>query len=63
VDFEPRYVLVDGLGMIRAYYFTAQPNAEILLRDINFLLAEATNSTGSKKLAYEAAHLFLCYPD
>lgn len=63
VDFEPRYVLVDGLGMIRAYYFTARPDAELLLRDINFLLDEAMNSTGSKKLAYEAAHLFLCYPD
>lgn len=63
VDFAPRYVLVDGLGMIRAYYFTAQPDPTLLLRDINFLLEEATNSTGSKKLAYEAAHLFLCYPD
>lgn len=63
VDFAPRYVLVDELGMIRAYYYTAQPDPAALHRDINFLLDEAANSTGSKKLAYEAAHLFLCYPD
>ena len=63
VDFEPRYVLVDSLGMIRAYYFMAQPDPILLLRDVNFLVDEIKNSTGSKKLAYEAAHLFLCYPD
>lgn len=63
VDFEPRYVLVDSLGMIRAYYFTAQLDPALLLRDVNFLIEETRNSTGSKKLAYEAAHLFLCYPD
>ena len=62
VAFEPRYVLVDQSGMIRARYFTAVPDPTVLQRDINLLLQEAKNLTGSKKVAYEAAHLFLCYP-
>lgn len=62
VDFEPLYVLVDRFGVIRARYFTAVPDTALLLRDINFLTEEAKNDSGSKKLAYEAAHLFLCYP-
>ena len=62
IKFQPRYILVDRLGMIRARYFEASPNIDILLRDINFLAEEATNSEGAQALAYEAAHLFLCYP-
>lgn len=62
VKFRPRYVLVDANGMIRARYFAAVPDTELLLRDIDYLMREAMNSQGAKTLAYEAAHLFLCYP-
>lgn len=62
VYFEPRTVLVDGMGIIRAEYRTAEPDPAILLRDINFIADEARRSEGAAKLAYEAAHLFMCYP-
>lgn len=62
VKFEPRFVLVDGLGMIRAYYYGSRPEPTILLRDIRLVSEEAQNSHGATRLAYEAAHLFLCYP-
>jgi hypothetical protein len=29
---------------------------------MDLLLVEARNSTGLTRYAYEAAHLFLCYP-
>jgi protein SCO1/2 len=62
VTFDPRYVLVDGWGVIRAEYRTARPDPEILERDVNLLVSEARNSSGLVKLGYEAAHLFACYP-
>lgn len=63
IRFEPNYVLVDGLGVIRAYYNEATPDLAILERDINLVLAEVRNSEGLMgKLGYEAAHLFVCYP-
>lgn len=62
IRFEPRYVLVDRLGIMRAIYHTATPDIDILERDIDFLLNEEENSKGVAKLGYEAAHLFLCYP-
>ena len=61
--FDPAFMLVDGSGVLRAEYRTAVPDTNILLRDINLLVEEAHNTTGPQKLAYEAAHLFLCYPD
>lgn len=63
IKFEPAFMLVDGNGVLRAEYETAVPDLNIILRDINLLVEEAHNSTGPQKLAYEAAHLFLCYPD
>lgn len=63
IKFDPAFMLVDGNGILRAEYRTAVPDIEIILRDIGLLLAEAQNSDGPQKLAYEAAHLFLCYPD
>lgn len=63
VKFDPAFMLVDGNGILRAEYRTATPDSDILLRDINLLVEEAHNGTGPQKLAYEAAHLFLCYPD
>jgi protein SCO1/2 len=60
--FDPVYVLVDGWGLIRAEYRTAAPATDRLLRDIRLVAEEARNSAGAARYAYEAAHLFLCYP-
>lgn len=62
ITFQPRYVLVDGWGIIRSKYGVSVPTTELLLRDINLISEEIENSEGAAKLAYEAAHLFLCYP-
>lgn len=62
ISFEPRYVLVDHLGIMRAEYRTAEPDPALIRRDINLILNEANNSDGIARLGYEAAHLFLCYP-
>ena len=60
---DPGYVLVDGWGIIRSEYrYTTQvSDADRILRHLGILAEEVQNSTGSAKLAYEAAHLFLCY--
>ncbi|MFN8488743.1 MAG: SCO family protein [Caldilineaceae bacterium] len=60
--FDPQFVLVDGLGIIRAKYRTAALDPAIIQRDLELITAEARNSKGAAKFAYEAAHLFLCYP-
>lgn len=60
--FDSMFVLVDGWGIVRAYYKTATPSVDRLIRDIGLIAQEARNSTGAAKYAYEAAHLFLCYP-
>lgn len=62
ITFDPRYVLVDQLGIMRAEYRTGQLDPELLTRDVNYLINEAENSKGVARLGYEAAHLFLCYP-
>lgn len=59
---DPAFMLVDGAGLLRAEYRTAVPDVDILLRDIRLVAEEANNSEGSARVAYEAAHLFLCYP-
>lgn len=59
---DPAFMLVDGDGLLRAEYRTASPNLDIILRDIRLLAMEAVNSAGPGRLAYEAAHLFVCYP-
>jgi protein SCO1/2 len=61
-QFDPAFILVDGWGIIRAEYRTARPELGRLLRDIRLVADEARNSTGVARYAYEAAHLFLCYP-
>ncbi len=62
-EFDPKYILVDGWGIIREEYRyeTMLPNAKRILRHIGVLANEIENSKGASKLAYEAAHLFLCY--
>lgn len=59
---DPALILVDGLGIMRAEYRTATPAADRILRDIRLVTEEAINSSGTTRYAYEAAHLFLCYP-
>ncbi|CAN5738588.1 SCO family protein [soil metagenome] len=60
--FDPAFVLVDGVGIIRATYRTADLDRAILQRDLGLIANEARNSQGAARFAYEAAHLFLCYP-
>lgn len=62
-DFDPAFVLVDGNGIIRTKYRTATPDPVLFERDLGLVLAEVANSSGANKLAYDAAHLFLCYPE
>ena len=61
--FDPAFILVDGWGIIRGEYRyeTLMPQQERLVRHLNVLFAEIRNSRGAAKVAYEAAHLFLCY--
>lgn len=61
--FDPLWVLVDGNGITRARYKTAAPDPDAIARDVGLLAREVKNSTGAGRLAYEAAHLFACYPN
>lgn len=63
IKLDPGYVLVDGWGVVRSEYryTTEVSDADRILRHLGVLAEEVRNSTGSSKLAYEAAHLFLCY--
>ena len=60
--FDPAFILVDGWGIMRAEYRTAAPEVDLIMRDIDLVTTEARNSTGAARYAYEAAHLFVCYP-
>lgn len=62
-DYDPVFVLVDGLGVVRAEYRyrSESPDANRLIRHLAILGEEVRNSTGLTKYAYEAAHYFLCY--
>ena len=61
--FDPKFVLVDGWGIIRGEYRyqTITPDTDRILRHIKVLADEVHNSEGAATLAYEAAHYFLCY--
>lgn len=59
---DPVFVLVDGWNIIRAVYRTASPDVATIKRDLRLVAEEALKSTGVNRYAYEAAHLFLCYP-
>jgi protein SCO1/2 len=60
--FDPVFVLVDGWGMVRAVYRTPNLDLGIVARDLRLIVQEVRNSQGVNRYAYEAAHLFLCYP-
>ena len=61
--FDPKFVLVDGWGIIRGEYRyqTITPDTDRIIRHIKVLADEVHNSEGTATLAYEAAHFFLCY--
>ena len=59
---DPVFVLVDGWGIIRATYRTPNLSVERLTRDLELITKEIRNSKGVNHYAYEAAHLFMCYP-
>jgi protein SCO1 len=63
IKLDPAFILVDGWGIIRGEYryATLSPDADRILRHLNVLGQEIKYSTGPNRLAYEAAHLFLCY--
>jgi protein SCO1/2 len=60
---DPGFVLVDGYGIIRNEYRykTISPDVDRIVRHLGVLAEEVEKSTGAASLAYEAAHLFLCY--
>lgn len=64
VDFDPGFVLVDGAGIVRGdyRYQTLADDSDKLVRHIDILSGELRHSSGAAGAAYEAAHLFLCYP-
>lgn len=59
---DPAVFLVDGWGILRGEYRYRMPGIERILRDIGLVVQEARAATGVARLAYEAAHLFACYP-
>ena len=59
--FDPMFVVVDGLSIVRSRYRVGLPRPEQLLRDLKSVAREAKAETGAARLAYEAAHLFSCY--
>ncbi len=64
IRFDPGYILVDGAGVIRGdyRYQTLADDADKIVRHIDILASELKYADGSAAVAYEAAHLFLCYP-
>lgn len=62
IAFDPAFVLADGMGIVRARYRVGLPDPERLLADVRSVVREAEASRGAARLAYEAAHLFRCYP-
>lgn len=63
IRLDQSFVLVDGNGIIRNEYKyeTRTSSSERIIRHLGVLAEEAENSNGAASLAYEAAHLFLCY--
>lgn len=58
----PRFILVDGAGIVRASYEAPQVSAQRILEHLDLLYKEIERSQGANRLAYEAAHFFACYP-
>lgn len=64
IDFDPALVLVDGNGLVRGdyRYRTLAADDDKVVRHAGILADEIRHAQGATALAYEAAHLFLCYP-
>lgn len=64
IDVDPVYVIVDGNGIIRGEYRyrTIADDGDKISRHLGILADEIEFSRGAASLAYEAAHLFSCYP-
>ncbi len=62
IFFAPRYILVDGAGVVRAVYDGAALDARQFVSHLDLLYKEIEQASGPARLAYEAAHLFACYP-
>lgn len=62
IDFDHGFAIVDGNGVLRAEhrYETSTEVADDLIRQLD-LLADELGQSGIAGLAYDAAHLFLCY--
>jgi protein SCO1 len=62
--FDSQFVLVDGWGVVRGEYkySTLADDADKIVRHIGLLGEELRNSNGVVSVAYEAAHIFMCYP-
>lgn len=63
VELDPTFTLVDGWGIIRGEYrFNGlTSNSDRIMTHIKVLVEEVHKSVGAARLAYEAAHLFMCY--
>ena len=61
---DPGFVLVDGVGVVRGdyRYQTLAADADKIVSHIEILGEELRYAGGAGAVAYEAAHLFLCYP-
>jgi protein SCO1/2 len=64
VEFDPGYVITDGLGVVRGEYRyqTLATDSDKLVSHLEILADEIKYAKGATAVAYEAAHLFLCYP-
>jgi protein SCO1 len=62
IAFEPRIILIDENGILRAIYRGAGLDRVRVERDLELLRREASSS-GLMRSVYETSHLFLCYPD
>jgi protein SCO1/2 len=62
IVFSPRYVLVDGEGIIRTELEGPEFTPDRFLEYMAILMKEISQEQGSSRLAYEAAHFFACYP-
>lgn len=64
VEFDPVFVIVDGVGLIRGEYRYGSLVSDVdrLTRHLSLMGDELRNADGPASLVYEAAHVFLCYP-
>jgi protein SCO1/2 len=58
---DQRVALIDGQRLLRAEYDAESFESWRVLRDIGLIQRESSSS-GAMRSVYEAAHLFVCYP-